>query len=211
MSRLRAQRSTRHAFSLPFPADAAYKMLRAAYIVEVTRCNRKFIDDEATQKNIQALADVLTDKTNNYLGVMICGRCGNGKTTLLLALQNLLSYLVHSKDLRGMYKSEYDGVVIIDARELARTVAATGKRTIDTTTGIVAIEDIGREAGEVQIYGNVYYPVAEVLEERYAEQKFTIVTTNLTPTQIREKYGERVADRCNEMFAVVVFENETYR
>ena len=38
-----------------------------------------------------------------------------------------------------------------------------------------------------------------------------LFTTNLTPTQLEEKYGKRTVDRLNEMVEKVVFENESYR
>ena len=37
------------------------------------------------------------------------------------------------------------------------------------------------------------------------------LTTNLTPSQLEEKYGKRIVDRLNEMVEKVVFENESYR
>ena len=39
----------------------------------------------------------------------------------------------------------------------------------------------------------------------------TLITTNLTPQQIREHYGDRIADRLNEMVKKIVFNNSTYR
>jgi DNA replication protein DnaC len=42
-------------------------------------------------------------------------------------------------------------------------------------------------------------------------QLFTIITTNLTPAEIREKYGDRIADRMNEMMVKIIFNNPTYR
>ena len=60
-------------------------------------------------------------------------------------------------------------------------------------------------------YGNVYTPVIDLLTKRYEEQLFTIITANLTPQQIREHYGDRIADRLNEMVKKIVFNNATYR
>ena len=60
-------------------------------------------------------------------------------------------------------------------------------------------------------YGNVYTPVIDLLTKRYEEQLFTIITTNLTPQQIREHYDDRIADRLNEMVEKIVFKNGTYR
>ena len=76
---------------------------------------------------------------------------------------------------------------------------------------MIAIEDMGREPIEVLDYGNILNPVVDMLEYRYNMQLFTFITTNLTKSQIREKYGNRIADRFNEMREVIIFKNETYR
>ena len=51
---------------------------------------------------------------------------------------------------------------------------------------------------------------AEV-EYRYDEQMPTMISTNLMPSEIRSKYGDRIADRLNEMAIVIVFKNASYR
>lgn len=76
---------------------------------------------------------------------------------------------------------------------------------------MLAIDDLGTEPVEVLEYGNRLNPVIDLLYKRYDEQLFTIITTNLTPKEIRERYGERIADRLNEMAFRIVFDNETYR
>ena len=53
--------------------------------------------------------------------------------------------------------------------------------------------------------------MVDLLTRRYDKQLFTIITTNLTPQEIRAKYGDRIADRFNEMMVKIVFENPTYR
>lgn len=60
-------------------------------------------------------------------------------------------------------------------------------------------------------YGNVLNPVVDLLSKRYDEQLFTIATTNITPDEIRSKYGNRIADRFNETMERIVFTNGTYR
>ena len=76
---------------------------------------------------------------------------------------------------------------------------------------MLAIEDMGREPAEILEFGNTASPVIDLLEYRYDNQLFTFITTNLTPAQIREKYGNRIADRFNEMMETIVFKNGTYR
>ena len=38
-----------------------------------------------------------------------------------------------------------------------------------------------------------------------------LITTNPTPHQLREHYGDRMADRLYEMVEKIVFSNATYR
>jgi DNA replication protein DnaC len=37
------------------------------------------------------------------------------------------------------------------------------------------------------------------------------VTTNLKPAEIRERYGDRIADRLNEMMVKIIYRNDSYR
>ena len=76
---------------------------------------------------------------------------------------------------------------------------------------ILGIDDIGTEPAEVQDYGNFMYPIKELLAMRYDAQLFTVFTTNLEPKEIRQRYGDRIADRLNEMMTKVVYRNPTYR
>jgi DNA replication protein DnaC len=76
---------------------------------------------------------------------------------------------------------------------------------------VLCIDDVGLEPTEVLDYGNAINPVIEILEQRYQRQLFTFITTNLTPKQIREKYGDRIADRFNEMMKCIVYKNPTFR
>ena len=46
---------------------------------------------------------------------------------------------------------------------------------------------------------------------RYENRGFTFITTNLVPQQIRKLYGDRIADRLNEMVDKIVFDNPSFR
>lgn len=82
---------------------------------------------------------------------------------------------------------------------------------------LLAIDEVGEEPAEMLVYGMIYTPIRDLLEERYALQKFTIITTNLVENkekkihQIREHYGERVVDRIREMMKLLPFKNKSYR
>ena len=104
------------------------------------------------------------------------------------------------------------GIAIVDARDLAQNISKdyTLFEKVRSRT-LLALEDVGREPTEVLDYGNVLNPVVDLLEYRYEQQLFTVITTNLTPRELSEKYKQRIADRFREMLDVVVFENSSYR
>ena len=109
------------------------------------------------------------------------------------------------------YKEKYQ-IRICDARHLTRLCKDNyGQWHNLCGQRMLAIDDLGTEPLEIIDYGNVYYPTTDMLTMRYDRQLFTIITTNLTPQEIREKYGDRIADRLNEMMVKIVFENPTYR
>lgn len=74
---------------------------------------------------------------------------------------------------------------------------------------MLVIDDLGIEPVEIMDYGNVCTPIIDLLTKRYEKQFFAFITTNLTPQQIREHYGDRIADRLNEMVRKIVFSNGT--
>ena len=160
------------------------------------------MSDSCTEDNIRKVAAFLTGDSSKF-GLIFLGTSGNGKTTLLKAIQQSMNFL--SK--QGMCD---EGVVIVDAKDAAGVRDAKERHTMRSRP-ILAIEDMGREPTEVLDYGNVLNPIIDLLEYRYDEQLFTIITTNLNPSEIRTKYGARIADRFNEMFERVIFQNQTYR
>lgn len=194
-------------FKLSMSEDEAYAHLLAAVMAEVEYRHRTFIANEDMEAQIHELAKWLTSPSTSF-GILLCGRCGNGKSTMLKALQQLLNYLHIQKP----YNDGTYGIQIVDAKYIAHLC----KNNYDAYRKLISVDmlgtdDLGTEPSEVMNYGNVYTPVIDLLTKRYDEQLFTIITTNLTPSQIREHYDDRIADRLNEMVEKIVFKNGTYR
>lgn len=201
------QKNLRDRFRLPMTDSQAANILYAAYRAEVADRRRRFVDDNPTREHIRQLAASLT-KANPKFGVLLCGNCGNGKTTMLHAFRSALNFLND----RGYFENPREiGLRIVDARELVELAKNYDRFKGVRDSFMIGLEDIGREATDVMDYGNIISPVIEMIEYRYDRQLFTFITTNLTPKQLREKYGPRVADRFNEMLEVIIFANETYR
>lgn len=204
-------RITRPRFRFPLTEEEAVKLLTAAYEAEVEFRHHTTIMDHYTQQNILRVARLLIAPCPKF-GLIFCGQCGNGKTTMLYALQSTCNFLSNIDYYREAYPDQKVGLRIVDARELTRCMTRDFHLFYNYSSHfMLGIEDIGREPTEVLDYGNLLNPVIELLEYRYNNQLFTAITTNLTPKQLSEKYGTRIADRFREMLDIVVFENPSYR
>lgn len=212
---LRKGRTMTGRFKLPMSDEQAYEYLLAAYIMEVQLRYRRFIHNGFVEDQVRQIAKCLTANTAKF-GIVLCGGCGNGKTTMLKALQNLVRRLdILKPNLSpnaGQSSDNYIDFTIVNAVQLAQFRKTDYNKFCKLAqTDILGIDDIGIEPAEVQDYGNFMYPIKELLAMRYDAQLFTIFTTNLEPKDIRQRYGDRIADRLNEMMTKVVYRNPTYR
>lgn len=198
---------TRGRFKFPLTEEQTKDVLLAAYQAETEYRHRKFCYDEHTHENICNVARFLTGE-NEKFGMIFMGMSGNGKTTMLYALRNAINYL---NGLNLFEDSSQVGLQVIDAKEIATIQKNVESFRTLKNRPMLAIEDMGREPTEVREFGNVLNPVIDLVEYRYDEQLFTIVSTNLNPKEVKQKYGERVADRFNEMLKPIIFKNKSYR
>lgn len=192
--------------------DAA-DLLAAHYQWVVQDRRSEFKLDSNTQRTILSLAKYITQSEPKF-GVMFCGSCGNGKTTLLYALQSAINFLRdqrHFKFLEDIYGNYRVGFEIIDVRYILQVADNDIKFKDLCNRDMLGIDDMGKEPAEIMNYGNVMNPVIDLLEKRYQRQAFTAVTTNLTAKDIKNKYGTRISDRFKEMLEVIVFQDIGYR
>lgn len=195
-------------FRIPAEPGQAAKLIKAALKAEVAYRRGRYTESSEQELYISQAAEWLTSDDRQF-GLLICGRCGNGKTTLMKAICTAVNIL----GLKDAYGEDWC-VTQVSAKELARM--SKQRETQDKYRSLMkarmlALDDMGFEPGEVLDYGNVVNPVVDLMEHRYEEQLFTIATTNLTPEQVKEKYGERIADRFNEMMRKIIFTNGSFR
>ncbi len=189
-------------------AEQARDVLLAAVQAEVASRRRTFSMTDALSEQIGRMVPLLTGESSKFAAVL-CGGCGSGKTTLVKAFQNLLCYLnIPIPDGHGRVW----GLRLCDAKEIAYIARTDYPAFLSLMRALMlAVDDVGIEPLEVMEYGNVVSPMVELLSKRYDGQLFTLLTTNLTPDGIRKRYGDRIADRLNEMAIVIPFKNSSYR
>ena len=225
-SQLLRQKTSKARFKWPLSQKQAEDLLMTAYKVQVENRNMSFIDDHKTNDNISKVAKHLVNPKK--FGLMLCGTCGNGKTTLMYAIQSATSMLSKAgafnvkilekeKTMSGEYVdrwNEYENKIsinIIHVKEIIAKSKDFHEMENLKNKPYLGIDDMGVEPKEVLDYGNVCNPVLELLEYRYDRQLTTFITTNLTPREIEEHYGVRLADRLREMIEKVVFSDGSYR
>lgn len=203
---LQARKNTKENFKWPITEEEAGTLLLTAYQTEVEYRKRKFSDQYDVTETIAQVARSLT--TDSYkFGLMLCGIPGNGKTTMLYAIRAATNWLYDNNVLSDRHKS----ISIKTAKDIAFAGRDYKKLMEIRACDVLAIDDLGTEPTEIVDYGNITNPIIDILEYRYALRLDIIITTNLTKKEIREKYGNRIADRFNEMLDVVIFKNCTYR
>lgn len=202
MSLLQARRITMASIKLKTYPDFAKTLIEAAYRVEVGARDKVFEESPKMAAVFDKVANWLVDPTKD--GLVLSGICGNGKTTMIRAI----------KAIYGAYNvpDGYGGKVylrVVSARDLAR-MDSNGLEDL-AKERFLAVDDLGTEPVEVVQYGNIFEPFKQVFEKRYDQRMATILSTNIETKDIRPIYGDRIADRFNEMMTTVVFPDRTYR
>lgn len=201
------RKNTKVRFRIPMSEEIIYDYLLASNMAEVEYRHRLFVDNDEVHSQLSQMAHWLSSR-NSKFGMVLCGGCGNGKSTMLKAFQQLLNFL----NLPAPYGQGYYGIQIVDAKYIAYLCKTDYSAFLKLASkDMLGIDDLGTEPKEIMDFGNVFTPIIDLLTKRYEEQLFTIITTNLTPLQIREHYGDRIADRLNEMTEKIIYRNSTYR
>ena len=188
--------------------ETVTRMLSICYQKEVGNRRIKFMDDQDTKAKIEKTAKWITG--DNYkVGLMVYGGVGNGKTTLLRAINDLLSSM-YSNRKRWDDNLAIEYVTAIEIFNITKSDDQSRYKRIKDSD-VLFIDDLGVEPITAKVWGNEISPITDIIYHRYDEQLCTIVTSNLSDEALKERYGLRMADRMEEMFDSINSSGVSYR
>lgn len=136
-------------------------------------------------------------------GLLLTGKCGTGKTALLRIFKHIVMY--HKKM----------SFSITSSNQVVRDYDTNGSECLEKyIVRKYLFDDFGSE-NKGKYYGKDEEVFKTIIEERY--NKFienglrTHLTSNLTLSQIKERYGDRVYSRLHEMFNIIVLDGTDRR
>ena len=208
-SQLTGRKTTTGFVKFQMSIDDAALYIEAALRVEVEKRGNTFIDSDELQGHIVQIAKMFTEPTAKY-GILLCGGVGNGKSSMMYALQNLIKSLKIPNN--GNTTFDTWGMRVESAKFIYNQVKVDSQKYRQIqNANMLGIDDLGEEETTLMNYGNRVTPVIDLISYRYNRMLFTMVTTNLTPAQIRATYGDRIADRFNEMMLILPYKNPSFR
>ncbi len=160
---------------------------------------------------------------NHKKGLFIYGNKGLGKSLNFLIYSRLLLLSKHKLwefcqniNVPGTYKDErFFHFEDIKDTEIAYKRDNVKHFEFLTSKRELVIDDIGTEPLNNKDYGTDMNLVADIIRLRYNKSQkgysVTHITTNLDKEQIKERYGDRIADRMNEMFIPILVTGESKR
>ena len=191
----------------------ADKVFLQFYKAAVEDRGRNYESNEGVEERITRVGRWISDPDAPF-GLILGGRPGNGKTTTVRALQLLinLSNLADPVNLDYYGNPAKANLKMVNANELTSMYEKHEDQYRNLrNVGILAIDDVGLEPLEYNKYGNTISPLLDLFYHRYENRLMTIFTTNLTYQVMTERYGERFADRCNEMMYTIGYPCHTFR
>ena len=229
---LREETPVRQRFCYPIDKDTAARLLVDAYRVEVEAGQYDFTRTPDTLAQINAVAEWLTNPARKP-SLLLYGRPGTGKTTMVRALQTMAKRLRNSYGPAGINRLQRDAQTFfadevvhqfsqlenavkvpnyISALDIAY-IARDHRDRFDQlcNSAFLIVDDIGPEPNRVNSYGTEYLPIAELIQKRYECRLPTVITTNLGDAEIEARYGRRIMDRLNEMCEKIPYGARSFR
>jgi len=158
-------------------------------------------------------------------GLMFCGTAGTGKTFLSCAIANAIidKYPVDEKraedEAQGLHAlAYYSPITFFGTADLMQRIRSSFNGYGAGENGASLVEQCKRakflildDFGAEKISDWVREVVYDIVEHRWQNLMHTVLTTNEATVSLKEKYGERIADRVRNMCAAVPMTGKSQR
>lgn len=140
-------------------------------------------------------------------GLLVWGPNGVGKTYLFEIIQDIGRELFMRFNYTGLWftKISCGSFVDIYMREVKTDGSTFELRNY--YKGVLYIDDLGFEKKAF----NKTEIIADILFEREKLGSRTFITTNLKPSEITQRYGDRIGDRLPAMFNIINWKGKSFR
>lgn len=170
---------------------------------------------ELIPRNLSAiLAKLHTGEGVDGKGLFLCGNTGTGKTRRLKWAANAFGIeMIGAQEICNRLARAGDE---IEENEVLKLNPAPWSEVPEHYNDLI-IDDIGTEPAEFNVYGTKRNLMADIIYRRYkafsdrGRRWKTHFTSNLTPEEIRVRYGERVWSRLNEMVVFITLAGKDRR
>lgn len=158
--------------------------------------------NESLEKAVKILSGIISGEYNT--GVIMSGRTGVGKTQLLKA--SITVWNRHNKiDVEYLPSSKLKTIMINSEGYSS---------TIDYRMPFLAIDDFGAEPERIINYGMEITPFVDIIQYRsdmVDKRKILLATTNLSPSMISDRYGDRVLSRLRGENKIILIDGDDHR
>lgn len=152
----------------------------------------------------EIMAKAISQEIDGNKGLLLYGGTGSGKTKRMRFLANAAGIkMMNAREMCAAWR-DMDG----NEADFQEFCLAGGVRysIVPKHYHDLIIDDLGTEAKTYNSYGTAVDVMTDIiLPMRHSQFPTwrTFITTNLTPEQLRQRYGERVYSRLNEMCAFI--------
>jgi len=137
---------------------------------------------------------------NTRRGLYLFGHAGSGKTHLAAAIANAL---VLKTEVRFVTAPE----LLLEIRKTFNTQGDTGLLDKLSKTKLLIIDDLGSEKPTEWVQETLFV----LIDRRYTHLLPTVITSNYSLDQLKERLGYRIASRIAEMSTMVELRGNDYR
>tara|TARA_R110000764_G_scaffold229121_1_gene319888 strand:- start:41 stop:802 length:762 start_codon:yes stop_codon:yes gene_type:complete len=142
-------------------------------------------------------------------GILIIGDYGCGKTSMLKAFKSVGSTLLPDPIL--WFSKVSCNALVAEFESLNSNNKSEKKYFFKkyNNAAVIYFDDFGTESNASNF--GIKNLLKDILEERYDNKKRTLLTSNLSLSEIEQKYGKRIFDRLQEMFNIIQMPGKSFR